>query len=145
MPFRHLALRRRPFVLAALALLLGLAALPGAARAACPAQPEAGNWVNVASGSVAFPRIQLRFVCDGDPEWFVRVFGTCERRSCDWGEVDGQRLASGQIHALHRRGAAQHHIYAKMANGPDQLQVFVWTSYTDGRPDRETTALYEKD
>jgi hypothetical protein len=137
MPYHRIASGRRRPVLATLGLLLGLAALPGAAhaQAQCENDPEVGNWSNTTpqAGSIA----SLEINCQGNGSWSVRASGTCERANCDWRPVPAQKLASGQVFAVYSRGAARYNLYAK-ANNPNLLQVYIWTSYSDGRADRET-------
>jgi hypothetical protein len=141
MPSYHIASGRRRLVPAVLGLLLGLAALAGTAHAACENAPEAGNWRNTASQAGSIASIQI--ACEGEGSWSVRASGTCERASCDWGRASAQKLATGQVFASYGRRAARINIYAKVSR-PGLLQVYTWTSYSDGRPDRESTATFAK-
>lgn len=126
---------RRLILIAAASL--GLTAT--AASASCLAQPESADWRNVDGETRSITRASIRFVCqdqilNGRPyppgaPFYIRLWGSCSPRDCDWGEVAARRLDNGWIFGRIDQGFAKRELWAKMSG--DRLRVYVRTDFTD--------------
>jgi hypothetical protein len=148
MPFLDAAPHRRRAVLCTFGLLAALPALPGAAQAMCLWPEEAGDWVNVHSGTRGLARLRLEFVCQDTivndqpfppgPPWYMRAWS--KHPPVDWGRVGARKPDDGSIRAVFHLGFATKRVHAKLSRRrPGLLWVQTYTDFAlDGWKDHVT-------